>query len=88
MTWETNPNFAQLPAMSVGDIVHLRQSKGFDYLIKAIVSYAGSNKIEATVEAVFDGHGQGMVTAGASTELIGKTMSFGPQVVHKVIKPA
>ena len=88
MTWESNPNFTQLPAISVGDIVHLRQLDGFSYLVKAIVSSVSPEKIEATVEAVFDGQGQGLVTAGGSIDLIGKSVAFGPQVVHKVIKYA
>lgn len=88
MTWETNPNFTQLPAVCVGDIVHLRQIDGFSYLIKAIVSYVSPEKIEATVEAVFDGQGQGTVTAGGPIDLVSESIAFGPQVVHKVIKRA
>lgn len=88
MTWEFNPNFAQLPTAVVGDIVHLRRADGFSYLIKAIVVNSTAGKIKATVEAVFDGHGLGEVTSGGPTDLVGKTVSFSPQVVHKIIKRA
>ncbi|MGY1424155.1 hypothetical protein [Lysobacter sp. A289] len=85
MTWEINPDFAQLPAISVGDIVHLKHSDGFTYVVKAIVSRASADQIDAKVEALFDSFGQGQLTAGEPLELVGTTLTFPPKAVHKVI---
>lgn len=85
MKWETNQAFAQLPAVAVGDIIHLRQSNGFTYLVKAIVSRVSPNRIDAVVDAVFDGAGQGQITGGELLQLVGSTLSVTPQAVHKVI---
>ena len=87
MHWETNNNFTDLPDIAVGDIVHLRQRDGFSYLVRAIVSGVSLNNIEAIVDAVFDSNGQGQVTAGDALGIVGSTVSFKPQFVHKVVKP-
>lgn len=86
MHWETNSNFTQLPDIAVGDIVHLRQRDGFSYLVKAMVSNVSSSNIDAVVKAVFDGNDQGQVTADDSLRIIGSTLSFTAQSVHKILK--
>ena len=85
MQLETNKDFAQLPAIAVGDIVHLRWTDGFAYVVKAVVLQVNQDQIDAVVEAIFDGAGQGQVTAGDPLRLVGSTLSFAPRVVHKVI---
>lgn len=87
MQWETNGDFAQLPAISVGDIAHLKGTDGFTYLVKTVVTHVAPDQIEAIVEAVFDAAGQGQLTAGEPLELVGSTLSFTPQAVHGVIRP-
>ena len=52
--WEPNPNWERLPKPEVGDIVQLKLSDAFEYLVKAIVTLVGENKITATIEAIFD----------------------------------
>jgi hypothetical protein len=88
MAWEVNRDSASLPAISVGDIVHLRQSSGLGSLVQAIVSGVNQDKIHALVNAAFDSSGQRQITNGEPSNLVGSTLSFNRQVIHKVIKHA
>lgn len=86
LNWEENPNANALPLAAASDIVHLKLVNTFEYLVKGIVSGIEAGKVEATVEAIFDWHGQGQVSATDTNELIGKSLSFLPKYIHKVIK--
>jgi len=88
MAWEVNQDSASLPLISVGDIVHLRQSSGLGSLVQAIVSGVNQDEIHASVKAAFDSSGQRQITDGEPSNLVGCTLSFDRRVVHKVIKRA
>lgn len=82
---EANSNAKAIAAPRQGDIVHLKLVDSFEYLIKAIVTSTTAAQIEATIEAVFDWHGQGQIVSGDVTELVGTNVSFAPRFLHKVI---
>lgn len=84
--WERNPKYQSLPHIDVGDIVHLKFTNTFDFLIKGIITRTDSPKISANVEAVFDWHGAGHIASGEITSLEGKIITFASCMVHKVIK--
>ena len=88
MAWEVNQDSTNLPSISVGDIVHLRQSSGLGSLVKAVVSGINQDEIHAVVKAAFESSGQHQITDGEPSNLEGCSLSFDRRVVHKVIKHA
>lgn len=84
--WEENPDWKELSKPEIGDIVHLKLSDAFIYLIEAVVVAIEKDKITATVEALFDWDTKDWLTGGEKIALVGKEISFKPKMVHKVIK--
>lgn len=84
--WERNSKYQNLPHIDVGDIVHLKFTNTFDFLIKGIVTKTDSPKISAKVEAVFDWHGAGQIVSGEITSLVNEPITFERCMVHEVIK--
>ena len=85
MTFEKNPDFLQLPAATVGDIVHLKHSDGFSYVVKAIVTRASPDQIEATVQGLFDSASHARLVGSELMQLVGTTLTFPPEDVHNLI---
>ena len=85
-TWEPNPNWKQLPHPEVGDIVQLKLTDAFKYLVKAIVIAVGDDEITANVEAVFDWQSKGQITGGNKIGVVGKQVTFRPSFVQNVVK--
>lgn len=84
--WESNAEYKTLPPIDVGDIVHLKMSDVFVYLVKSIVTEISDSEIKAVVQAIFDWNKEGHVTGGEVTQLVGKDFGFTTEVVHRVIK--
>ena len=84
--WEPNPEWEPLPKPDVGDIVQLKLSDAFEYLVKAIVTSVAENSITATIDSLFDQQNKGWLTGGDKTNLVGKEISFSPRFMQNVIK--
>lgn len=84
--WVENSAWDELPSPAAGDIVHLKLSTGFEYLVKAIVVSVTAGQVTATIEAVFDWHTKAQITGGKKHSLVGKEVIFLPQLLHKVVK--
>ena len=84
--WEANLNWKGLLDPCEGDIVHLKYTSGFTYLVKVIVISVEGTKVIGVVEAVFDWDGQGQVTGGAPQDLLIKELTFAKKMIQKVIK--
>ena len=86
-TWEENPGWEGLPQLDVGDIVQLKLSNSFQYLVKTIVTAVDEDKITTTVEAIFDWHNKDyQINGGDRIGLVGKELSFKRLLIQKVIK--
>ena len=86
INWEQNPNWKNLPKPEVGDIVQLKLTDVFDYLVKAIVTVVNDNEITANVEALFDWQTKGQLTSGDKLNLVGKQITFRPVFMQNVVK--
>jgi hypothetical protein len=84
--WKANPKWKDLPEACEGDIVQLKYTSGFSYLVKIIVTSVKGTKVAGVVEAVFDWNGQGQVTGGVPHELVNKELTFEKNMMQKVIK--
>ncbi len=84
--WEANLNWKGLLEPCEGDIVQLKYTSGFSYLVKVIVVSVKGTKVAGVVEAVFDWNGQGQVTGGAPHDLVNKELTFEKRMIQKVIK--
>lgn len=83
---ETNPDWKQLQQAVVGDIVHLKLTDGFQYLVKVIVTSIENDEIIGNVETMFDYQTKALLTGGDVLQLIGKQASFMPHFMQNVIK--
>jgi len=86
INWEQNPNWKNLPKPEVGDIVQLKLTDVFDYLVKAIVTVANDNEITANVEALFDWQTKDQLTSSDKLNLVGKQITFRPVFMQNVVK--
>ena len=86
INWEQNPNWKNLPKPEVGDIVQLKLTDVFDYLVKAIVTVANDNEITANVEALFDWQTKDQLTGSDKLNLVGKQITFRPVFMQNVVK--
>ena len=84
--WEATLNWKGLLDPCEGDIVHLKYTSGFTYLVKVIVVSVEGTKVTGVVESVFDGDGQRQVTGGASQDFMNKELTFAKKLIQKVIK--
>lgn len=86
MLWENNHKAGGLAPIAIGDIVNLRYTSSFRYLVKVIVTEVATDGMKGKVEAVFDGDGQGEICAGDSAGLVGQTVGFSRENVYYVTK--
>lgn len=86
MPWERNQKAGELASIDVDDIVNLRCSSGFRYLVKVIITVVSLDTIKGQVEGVFDGDGQGEITAGDPTKLVGQIVKFSREHIYHVAK--
>lgn len=86
MNWETNHNSSQLPPIQVGDIIRLRFTDVFQYLVKAEVESIEGENINAIVKCVFDAPTGSEITGGEVLEIIGQKHMVSATVVQDVIK--
>ena len=86
INWEQNPNWKDLPKPEDGDIVQLKLTDVFDYIVKAIVTVVNDNEIIANVEALFDWQTKGQLTGGDKLNLVGKQITFKPIFMQSVVK--
>lgn len=84
--WDQNPNWKELPKPDVGDIVHLKHTNAFQYLVKIIVTTIGDEEITGQIEALFDYETKGPLQGGDKMRLVGKQASFRPCFIQRVIK--
>lgn len=86
---KANPDWEQLPKPDVGDIVELKLSDVFNYVVKAVVKSVDENKITATIDALFDWQSGGELRpwdSGNKWKLVGNEISFSPRLIWNVIK--
>ncbi len=84
--WEANLNWKDLIEPCEGDIVQLKYTSGFSYLVKVIVVSVKGTEVTGVVEDVFDWNGQGQVTGGSTHDLVNKELTFEKRMIQKVIK--
>jgi len=84
--WESNLNWEGLLDPCEGDIVQLKYTSGFSYLVKVIVISVKDTKVTGLVEAVFDWNEHGQITGGAPHDLVNKELTFEKRMIQRVIK--
>jgi hypothetical protein len=83
--WEINSNWKSLAKPRIGDKVSLMFSDAFNYSVKVLIDQINNDNIIGTIEAVYD-RGKGEITSGDQTSIVGKQVTFGPQVIYELFK--
>lgn len=83
--WETNPDYERLPQPAVGDIVHLKLTDGFQYLVKVLVTSVVNDVITGDIDAIFDYQTKAPITGGDVLQRLGKHVSFMSHFMQTVI---
>jgi len=83
---DPNPDWEQLRHPKVGDIVHLRDSRGLGRLYKGIVTSVSRGAMTARIDGVFGANGEGEILSGEGTEFRGKELSVDLSLIWKVIE--
>ena len=83
--FEINQDYALLPPIAVGDLVHLNSAAGLGYLLKCVVEELSEDSLVAKPTVAYTTDGSS-ITSGHGTELIGTSLLISKQAVHQVVK--
>ncbi len=86
IAWHENPDWRNLEAVDIGDLVFLKFSDGFTYIVKLIVVSVNENEVSANVEALFDFSTEMPLTNGEVLKLENKKLTFKKKYIQKVKK--